>query len=399
MRPEQPSPRGRATAVLHRALDLSLCLLPLLFVAKGSWATSDHVWILGFYLLGLAAAGRRPRMPGRIGAAVLALVASVLAASAWQIGAGATWREGKHFLYGAVLFFVLVDRARAAPRIVGRLSTVLVLAAVFLGLDAFWQWIHGTDVLGLPMMDHGQRATAVFAHANYLALFLCAAAPLPLYAASAEGSRLRRVLGAAAFVWILAAAALTETRSAWIALLLVLLVFSAAMPRRALPVLLGACLVSGTFVAVRFPAVEGRIAAIFSGAELRPTHWEQTLQMIRGHWVLGMGLDTFKDAYRAYNVTPQAVSGPHCFFLEVWQSAGVLALAALLWLLGEAAALFGRAFRRRGGALFAGMAWGAALVASGINIPFFSRYVSLFFWLLLGLFVAADEEERRGAQT
>jgi O-antigen ligase len=65
--------------------------------------------------------------------------------------------------------------------------------------------------------------------------------------------------------------------------------------------------------------------------------WRSTLDMIRDHPWLGVGLDNFLYAYRGRYIRPAAwqepnLSHPHNILLDYWSRLGVLGLAAGLWL-------------------------------------------------------------------
>ncbi len=65
--------------------------------------------------------------------------------------------------------------------------------------------------------------------------------------------------------------------------------------------------------------------------------WRSTLDMIRDHPVLGVGLDNFLYAYRGRYIRPAAwqepnLSHPHNVLLDFWSRLGLLGLAAGLWL-------------------------------------------------------------------
>jgi O-antigen ligase len=65
--------------------------------------------------------------------------------------------------------------------------------------------------------------------------------------------------------------------------------------------------------------------------------WRSTLDMIRDHPLLGVGLDNFLYAYRGRYIRPAAwqepdLSHPHNLILDYWSRLGILGLAAGVWL-------------------------------------------------------------------
>jgi putative inorganic carbon (HCO3(-)) transporter len=84
-----------------------------------------------------------------------------------------------------------------------------------------------------------------------------------------------------------------------------------------------------------------RFASLFdlqSGTNFfRLNLWRSTLDMIRDHPLLGVGLDNFLYAYRGRYIRPAAweepdLSHPHNVALDYWSRLGLLGLAAGLWL-------------------------------------------------------------------
>jgi O-antigen ligase len=84
-----------------------------------------------------------------------------------------------------------------------------------------------------------------------------------------------------------------------------------------------------------------RFNALFdlqSGTSFFRLHlWRSSVDMIRDHPLLGVGLDNFLYAYRGRYIRPAAwqepdLSHPHNLVLDYWSRLGLLGLAAGLWL-------------------------------------------------------------------
>src|SRR5262249_9011447 len=82
-------------------------------------------------------------------------------------------------------------------------------------------------------------------------------------------------------------------------------------------------------------AMKGLDAAVLTEATkslgYRLQYWRSTLAMIARHPLLGVGPGNFQDYYTQFKL-PEAseeIRDPHNFLLEVWATAGTLALTAL----------------------------------------------------------------------
>lgn len=69
--------------------------------------------------------------------------------------------------------------------------------------------------------------------------------------------------------------------------------------------------------------------------------WRASVEILKDHWLFGIGPGTFQEAYLAYQKNfplylEWAVPHPHNIFLMIWLYAGVLGLAGLLMILSSA---------------------------------------------------------------
>lgn len=135
---------------------------------------------------------------------------------------------------------------------------------------------------------------------------------------------------------------LTMSRSAYLAtaLGLVLLVAGTVPSRRKWSILAATGLVLGILAAAAV-ATGGVDASVFTQAGrslgVRLHYWRSTAAMIAEHPWLGVGPGNFQAEYTRYKL-PQAteeVAEPHNFVLEVWATAGTLAVIALATVLGQ----------------------------------------------------------------
>ncbi len=154
----------------------------------------------------------------------------------------------------------------------------------------------------------------------------------------------------------------TDSHGAEIALLLVAFLFFAFEVRNWLVVL-----VIGGAGVLGIGLFWSRIVALLNSSghgliSQRLILWKVGLLMIRDHFLLGIGPDSFNALYRPdapNSYLRQALQGetgvhppsptlahPHNFILDFWISAGLLGEVAVFWLLGAFAAVVARTYRR-----------------------------------------------------
>jgi len=393
--------RQWAVRTFNILLEASLYLLPVFFLLKRSYATSIYVWIAGFFCLSLLLKGRRPRFSSPVTVIVLLFVLSVVIPSIFTIGMGNTWREGKHFLYGVTCFFILVDQCRVRPYLVKRYVFLLVILALFVSLDTLWQFHAGTDILGRKI--EGKRMTSVFSNPNYLGFFLSGIPPFCFWMYdNSEKGWLKIIWGFCLYI-IFFAIALSATRSALLAFALFLLFVLFLREKGHAFLLLPSLLVIPVILFLNGKVLWGRFMGMVHLHGSRMLIWDEAWHWIQKNPWLGNGLDSYKDTVPSllYAGRKWHLSAPHNFFLEVWFAVGVVALLVFCMFLGKVIAShapFKQKLAGRQGYLFA--AFWMVFLSSFFSIPFFSRYVSFYFWLCLGLLFGAymAESDGRGAE-
>ncbi len=135
---------------------------------------------------------------------------------------------------------------------------------------------------------------------------------------------------------------MTETRGAWIAAMVGLVVVGAVLSRR----LLAAVIVVPLLMVALVPPVTERVASVLpdpaearseSSLTWRFEHWTEVLPMVEESPITGVGLD---------ETTRRTGKEPHNDFLLVLVEMGITGLAVFLWFLGAAVLTGLRATRR-----------------------------------------------------
>ncbi len=238
-------------------------------------------------------------------------------------------RELRALIFEPVLFFWLLHTLRGSPSLAlaGFLAgaTLTALAAVAQGPLG----IGGTPAEGVL------RAQAWYPSANHLALMLGRAWPF-LVAGAFAGWR---------WLWLPAglvglALLLTFSTGGWLGGVTGVLVVLIGLGRRRLGLRLGA-VAAVALVLVSTLAIVGilpeRLNPLRQTGGFRLDLWLSSVDMLRDHVVLGIGLDNFAYLYQQVYLREGAaaepnLSHPHNWLLHVWLELGLLGLVAFVWL-------------------------------------------------------------------
>ena len=239
-------------------------------------------------------------------------------------------RELRALIFEPVLFFWLLHTLRG--------SASLALGGFLVGatLTAVAAIAQGPLGIGGTPAEGVLRAQAWYPSANHLALMLGRAWPF-LVAGALAGWR---------WLWLPAglvglALILTFSTGGWLGGLAGGLVVLVALRRRRLALRLGGLaafalvLVSGLAIVGVLPE---RLNPLRQTGGFRLDLWLSSLEMVRDHPWLGIGLDNFAYLYQQVYLREGAaaepnLSHPHNWLLHVWLELGVLGLIAFGWLL------------------------------------------------------------------
>ena len=250
-------------------------------------------------------------------------------------------RELRAVIFEPVLFFWLLH---ALPRSATWALRGFLTGACVTALAAIAQ---GPLGLGGTEAEGVLRAQAWYPSANHLALMLGRAWPFLLAAGLASQRFGRKASGVrATWVWMPAglvglALLLTFSTGGWLGGLAGALAVIAMVSRRRLAVRAGA-LAAVALVVVSGLAIGGvlpeRLNPLRQTGGFRLDLWLSSLEMLRDHPLLGIGLDNFAYLYQQVYLRPGAaaepnLSHPHNWLLQFWLDLGLLGLIAFGWLL------------------------------------------------------------------
>ncbi|SNS73251.1 O-antigen ligase [Noviherbaspirillum humi] len=248
----------------------------------------------------------------------------------------------------------------------------------------------------LGLLSGGYRIKSTFTHANIFAFYLMLVQFIGFYYLKSGTVRmpvmLRMALGAYLLL-LFGLLMLTQTRSAWIAVVVVFACYAAVFERRYL-IYLGLAFVASFFI----PVVQERLLDILSDSEVGPqvklnsfawrvALWESALGwMDPGRYLLGYGLGAFRD--NVLDFFPLSAGfkwDAHNVYVQWFFETGLLGVAAYLWLQVR---MLGYSFQLRKvdrlAAFFITATVVSYLMVSFSDNMMFYLVVNWYYWFLIG---------------
>jgi hypothetical protein len=356
---------------------------------------------LGAVLLGSLLSGRL--RPGKEKLFFAAITGLVLTGGALALAAIAAGAEFDLVLRQSALFYYPLAALAVAANARLEEDRVLVISIVVIGA------VLAIAVTGLNVVTGASQLTddaAIRYVRGDVGVFLAIIALVSLLADARDFPRNVALTTGAALA--LGGVLLSQHRSVWLALAIAyaaaaLLRFSGQKARRAAAIL-APLLVFGIMAALTDPdgIVAGTVARLQTttdptapDAAWRLAAWNQTLEDIGNHPVIGVGLgQLFSFSFRGVTVT----EFPHNSLLDIAWYAGALGLT--LFCLGQVVfvvRLFGQqdALLRNGWSvqlLFG--AWLVVLIATCFNVLLENPYGAIPFWTIVGVPFAASSERK-----
>lgn len=291
-------------------------------------------------------------------------------------------------VFGFVVLTVVRTWRSALLVLCGLWAGAAVLAAANLGLEVQLARRHAFNATWMPQVVIYTTQNAV---SLYLDPLVAMAAALVVHGRDV----LARRLGICFLVVALPAEALSLSRAGWLALLAVAAVLALTVRWRWLLAAAGAAaglalLVSGRaghlFEAVKGDTLSGRIEM-----------WQAALQLLRRRPIFGAGLTGYPDLIRPFwrQYDPLWALHPHNIVLNFWAETGLLGLLSFGAIVVVTAVVAWRGWRSADPAWWRPLHLGVllalvAVVVHGLlDVPYFKNDLSLEFWALLGIGIAA----------
>jgi putative inorganic carbon (HCO3(-)) transporter len=284
------------------------------------------------------------------------------------------------------------------------LEGVLMLFQYYGGLD-FSGFGVTTQAIGSEVASAPSRVGGTFSGPNIAATFLAASLAITIAAYMTDGQLVNKRLAAAAFFVGLAALAITQSRSGWIAFGVALLILlqrvagrrigaKSALPLLAILVILA--IAFSTVVVERFTTEDQ------SSSLSRVWHSEMALNIIKDHTFLGVGANNQRFAIDSGEYSPPELVGKesevtaiHNTYLAIWAETGLFGFLAFVWLVlaAMASALVASVRTRDKYAAIAmtGFLAAVAVYAVHLSTGTFTGRRMQFLWFLIGLIAATFE--------
>jgi O-antigen ligase len=334
-----------------------------------------------------------------------AALALVVVAGLWSLPfsaqPGDTASYTARLLMLGVLALVIGRNSRAEARRVALIA--FVASSTALAVFALAQWAIPTLAAGNAIVQAIEgttfrRPAGFYIDPNFMASHLVAAILVALAFTMRSSASRERVLFAGAALIMVAAVFVSYSRTAWMLLLIGVIVVLALSPgriRRPIGFALLAVVVGGILLAGPALVAERLLSAVtFEGNLGRYNLAASSVEMIADRPVFGTGLEAFDEVYPAYRRpgSDAFIVHPHQVPLGFVAETGVAGVLALLAVAGAAAA----AARRRlaGGRAAADVA--VVAVVAVLALGSLAQWVLYFepLWMFLGLLAIPSAKDR-----
>jgi putative inorganic carbon (hco3(-)) transporter len=292
-----------------------------------------------------------------------------------------------------------------------------LLVAILAMVQVVWLHVTFTPIAdGNRLVQYAEaagsmpRATAIiYGSANSLGAWLARALPLAVALACAASTR--RVVRIATWLVVLVyllALFWSDSRGAWVAAIVAVLLVMAVLWRASRAPLAG--LVAALFIVAiwqRDALASALLLGHGASGEVRALLWLASWHIIRDHLFLGIGPDQFLYYYSPRytphpywiprldgHITPAIyqpdLAQPHNLLLDLWQSGGLLALIGFVLLLVGIAGHFRQIWQSRShGPVALGLAASilAGLIHGMVDSAYFSPDLAMAFWWATALLI------------
>lgn len=245
----------------------------------------------------------------------------------------------------AFIYLIFVEEVKDRIHI-KRIILAIFLGAALSSFDALWQIVFGRDFIRghLPIINIGlKRATAAFPNANVFGVYLSAITPLIIGLSLYYYKGRKKIIMLFFSVLAIAGVALTFSRGAALGLYISALFLSILKKNKLILTSLLLLLLISPFIMPKevkdWAHQVNYNPIIFMCNADRISIYKNTLNMIKHHPLLGVGVNTFSGNYLKYklpepdNARTADSMYAHNNFLQMAGEIGLLGLSMFLWLL------------------------------------------------------------------
>lgn len=371
---------------------LLILAFPLIHVGLDVWFNNLWQSLIGLWAVSKFIINREFKIIIPSGSSVLAIfLGAVLLSTLLSEQIETSSRNIKYFILGMGLYIVSYDFFRQDEKKLRRVVNYVMISALIVSLDAIIQTFFTKDIFGLPMA--GMRATGLFSHPFYLALWSGIGIFLAILNVTKASNKAESFVYYTCLFLLGVAFSLSQTRAAWIAMGVSLLIAFLYFPYRKLSKI--AFIVAAIVVAfiILDDSFRMRMLSIFRAQDPRWSLWSQYLIMIEERfysldWFFGRGPGLFKLEYFQYDMPKSLhLTFPHMIIFELFYSTGLLGSSAfIIWLIYYIYKAFLKEKRSKDLTVFFICFMPLLILLTClINESFYSRYFSFPFWFFAGI--------------
>jgi len=320
----------------------------------------------------------------------------------------ASFRGMEKLIISALLFLICAEEIGDRKH-TNRIILSVIFGAALASFDAIWQVNFGWDFIrgNKPIINIGlTRATAAFPDANVLGIYLSAITPLIIGLALFYFKGREKIVMLAASILATIGIMLTFSRGTALALYLSVLFISICRRNKLISIGLLILLLVFPFIMPKnikdWAKVIHYNPIVFMCNSDRITVYQNTINMIRHHPIIGVGVNTFSRNYIKYK-SPEADDAKtgdymyaHNHFLHMAGEVGLVGLGVFLWLLFRLFKKSRHIYKSLKDEYYKvlSLSVAACLIAFLVNglteTSLYYARVSMIFWYFIGLTLALE---------
>lgn len=322
-------------------------------------------------------------------------------------------------LLKAFLIFMVCSEEIRDKRHIVRIIISVCSGVVLMSIDALWQVVFGYDFIHHITIQSAiglARPTASFPNPNVFGVYMSALTPLIIGLTFFYFKGRKRIAMLFASALALTGVYLTLSRGAGLGVYLAILFLCVAKKRKVLSLILIGILIIFPFVMPKNIKEWAKQVhynpLVFMCNQDRISIYNNTINMIKRHPFIGVGINTFSRNYGKYKLesaekythTPDTIYA-HNIYLQMAGETGLLGLFAFLWFLFAVFKQAAGVLRKLDDAYLRaiGMCLVACFIAFLINglteTSLYYARVSMIFWYLIGLSLALKKFTNAGERT
>lgn len=301
-----------------------------------------------------------------------------------------------------LLFFALTEFFSEDANRMKRAFWVIMTVACVTFLNGIFQSVYGFDILRhrqINDLDIFRRINASFIHSNDFGAYIIFVLPVTFcFLCSSLKNRQRALL---VLNFLLGAYCLfrTSSRSAWLGLLIGLIVYLFFYKRKLSVVVPLAIVLFVMFLPHGFDRIKSLFASEHNTVWERTQLWKGTWDMVKVHPFFGFGINTFSQYFHLFKPKDYPdLRYAHNSYLQMWSEIGVFGLLAYLGLIFTVLVKTLRGMREKlksgiYGFILLGAITGyiAFIIQSGLDTNLFSLVLTTLFWVMTAYLISLNK--------